>query len=165
MRPPLSRSFVYPRVRLADVALSPYLPALSLTLLPLSSPSPPPPLSSSTSRTRTRPATVRSDLFQHRLWLPQPPQDDAPHPWTDVLIPLSDFTLTNSGDLSATQLDMLRTEVRTVGISVLGPLEGRYELGVERIDAVRLEGDEARRAREGRLEGLPEQRDAEGDKL
>ncbi|KPV74036.1 uncharacterized protein RHOBADRAFT_45333 [Rhodotorula graminis WP1] len=108
---------------------------------------------------------VRSDLFQHRLWLPSPPTDTSPHSWTDVLIPFSDFALTNSGDLSATQLDMLRTEVRTVGISVLGPLEGRYELGVERIDAVRLEGDEAQRAREGRLEGLPEQRGADGEKL
>lgn len=68
---------------------------------------------------------VRSDLFQHRLWLPNPATDEAPHEWTDVLIPFSDFTLTNSGDLSAQQMEMLRTRVRTVGISVLGPKEGR----------------------------------------
>jgi NADH dehydrogenase [ubiquinone] 1 alpha subcomplex assembly factor 1 len=69
--------------------------------------------------------TVRSDLFQHRLWLPNPATDDAPHAWTDVLIPFSDFTLTNSGDLSEQQIEMMRTKVRTIGISVLGPKEGR----------------------------------------
>lgn len=68
---------------------------------------------------------VRSDLFQHRLWLPTPPSVDAPHEWTDLVIPFTDFTLTNSGDLSELQIEMLRTKVRTVGISVLGPLEGR----------------------------------------
>lgn len=42
-----------------------------------------------------------------------------------MIIPLSDFTLTNSGMLSEKQLGMLRSAVRTVGISVLGPKEGR----------------------------------------
>lgn len=73
----------------------------------------------------TRFEPVRSDLFQHRLWLPTPPTDEAPHEWTNVLIPFSDFTLTNSGDLSEKQMEMLRSRVRTVGISVLGPGEGR----------------------------------------
>ncbi|KAK4047326.1 hypothetical protein OIV83_005504 [Microbotryomycetes sp. JL201] len=79
---------------------------------------------------------VRSDLFQHRLWLPSPVTPDAPHEFTNVLIPFSDFTLTNSGDLSEKQIEMMRTRIRTVGISVLGPKEGRYELGIESIDAV-----------------------------
>ncbi|GAA6022861.1 hypothetical protein JCM10207_001426 [Rhodosporidiobolus poonsookiae] len=102
---------------------------------------------------------VRSDLFQHRLWLPQPASEDAPHEWTDVLIPWSDFALTNSGDLSGQQLEMLRTEVRTVGISVLGPQEGRYELGIESIDAVSVDPS--------RLEelNLPPQKDASGNPL
>ncbi|GJN93382.1 hypothetical protein Rhopal_006436-T1 [Rhodotorula paludigena] len=104
---------------------------------------------------------VRSDLFQHRLWLPSPASDSAPHEWTDVLIPFSDFTLTNSGDLSAQQLDMLRTRVRTVGISVLGPKEGRYELGIEAIDAVAV--DDPSRARE--LGYLPPQKGADGHAL
>ncbi|TNY21138.1 complex I intermediate-associated protein 30-domain-containing protein [Rhodotorula diobovata] len=104
---------------------------------------------------------VRSDLFQHRLWLPSPPTDSAPHEWTDVLIPFDDFTLTNSGDLSATQLEMLRTGVRTVGISVLGPAEGRYELGVEAIDAVSVEPGELERWREK----LPPQKGADGGPL
>lgn len=78
---------------------------------------------------------VRSDLFQHRLWLPPAPPlpanapidtPELPHEWTNVLIPFADFTLTNSGDLSQVQIEMLRTKVRTVGISVLGPGEGRY---------------------------------------
>ncbi|KAL8279554.1 hypothetical protein RQP46_008116 [Phenoliferia psychrophenolica] len=97
---------------------------------------------------------VRSDLFQHRLWLPPTPtspspspsspsstpstpeSDQHPHQWTSILIPLADFTLTNSGDLSEVQIEMLRSRIRTVGISVLGPMEGRYELGIESIEAV-----------------------------
>ncbi|SGY15473.1 BQ5605_C013g07377 [Microbotryum silenes-dioicae] len=83
--------------------------------------------------------TVRSDLFQHRLWLPSPTSPEAPHEWCDVLIPLEDFALTNSGDMSELQIEMYRAKVRTVGISVLGPKQGRYELGIESIDAVSLD--------------------------
>ncbi|GAA5866297.1 hypothetical protein JCM1840_004074 [Sporobolomyces johnsonii] len=101
---------------------------------------------------------VRSDLFQHRLWLPAPASDDAPHEWTDVLIPFSDFTLTNSGDLSAQQMEMLRSKVRTIGISVLGPKEGRYELGIESIDAVSLDPSRAES-----YDNLPQQKDAQGN--
>ena len=95
---------------------------------------------SSIHLTRTN-LPVRSDLFQHRLWLPSPPPSSPsevahPHRWTSILIPLADFTLTNSGDLSEVQIEMLRSRIRTVGISVLGPMEGRYELGIEAIDAV-----------------------------
>ena len=68
---------------------------------------------------------VRTDLFQHRLWLPEPASESDPHTWTDVLIPFSDFALTNSGELSAHQIEMMRQKVRSVGISVLGPKEGR----------------------------------------
>lgn len=121
------------------------------------------PVAAVSSRSSADPApdAVRSDLFQHRLWLPSPPTDSAPHEWTDVLIPFDDFTLTNSGDLSATQLEMLRTGVRTVGISVLGPAEGRYELGVEAIDAVSVEPGELERWREK----LPPQKGADGGPL
>ncbi|KDE04400.1 hypothetical protein MVLG_05190 [Microbotryum lychnidis-dioicae p1A1 Lamole] len=82
---------------------------------------------------------VRSDLFQHRLWLPSPTSPEAPHEWCDVLIPLEDFALTNSGDMSELQIEMYRAKARTVGISVLGPKQGRYELGIESIDAVSLD--------------------------
>lgn len=117
---------------------------------------------------------VRSDLFQHRLWLPPPPPNqDDPHQWSDVFIAFRDFTLTNSGDLSETQIEMLRSRVRTIGISVLGPKEGRfvspihhfdfllekltllffafrtpsrYELGIEAIDAVSLDPSQKSKA-------------------
>merc|ERR1711939_224744 len=79
---------------------------------------------------------VRSDLFQHRLWPPTPASAESPHEWSDVLVPLADFTLTNSGNMSETQISMMREKIRTVGVSVLGPKEGRFELGIERIDAV-----------------------------
>ena len=72
-----------------------------------------------------RSPAVRTDLFQHRLWLPEPAAESDPHSWTDVLIPFSDFALTNSGELSAHQIEMMRQKVRSVGISVLGPKEGR----------------------------------------
>lgn len=42
-----------------------------------------------------------------------------------MIIPLNDFTLTNSGMLSEKQMTMMRNAIRTVGISVLGPKEGR----------------------------------------
>ena len=44
---------------------------------------------------------------------------------------------------------MLRSKIRTVGISVLGPREGRYELGVESIDAVSEEEVARSRGAEG----------------
>ncbi|SCV70176.1 BQ2448_1570 [Microbotryum intermedium] len=90
---------------------------------------------------------VRSDLFQHRLWLPSPSSPEAPHEWCDVLIPFDDFALTNSGDMSELQIEMYRAKVRTVGISVLGPRQGRYELGIESIDAVSLDEAQADLAR------------------
>lgn len=71
---------------------------------------------------------VRSDLFQHRLWLPTPASAESPHEWSDVLVPLADFTLTNSGNMSETQISMMREKIRTVGVSVLGPKEGRCVL-------------------------------------
>lgn len=48
---------------------------------------------------------VRSDLFQHRLWLGDPGE------WQDVLVPFQDFTLTNAGTLSETQIEMFREKV------------------------------------------------------
>lgn len=85
------------------------------------------------------PPSVRTDLFQHRLWLPEPASDSDPHDWTDVLIPFSDFALTNSGELSAHQLEMMRQKIRSVGISVLGPKEGRSVRG-QRADGLKGSG-------------------------
>lgn len=83
---------------------------------------------------------VQSDLFQHRLWLPNPSSPEAPHEFTDILIPFSDFTLTNSGDLSEIQIEMLRSRIRTVGVSVLGPKIGRYVLPLALIPEL-IEGE------------------------
>jgi len=80
---------------------------------------------------------VQSDLFQHRLWLGEPGK------WQDVLVPFSDFTLTNTGALSETQIEMFREKVRTVGISVLGPGEGPFELGIESFECVNVEDKES----------------------
>ncbi|GAA99396.1 hypothetical protein E5Q_06094 [Mixia osmundae IAM 14324] len=73
---------------------------------------------------------VQSDLFQHRLILGEVGK------WEDVLVAFDHFTLINSGDLSETQISMMREKIRTVGISVLGPAEGDYELGIESFEAV-----------------------------
>lgn len=50
-------------------------------------------------------SVVRSDLFQHRLWLGEPGK------WQDVLVPFQDFALTNAGTLSETQIEMFREKV------------------------------------------------------
>ena len=44
--------------------------------------------------------------------------------------------------MSETQIEMYREKVRTVGISVLGPGEGPFELGIESFDCVNVEGRE-----------------------
>lgn len=57
-------------------------------------------------------------------------------------IPLSSFVLTNSGEIVDTQMEMRRSHIRTIGISLLGGksgIEGPYELGIENIRAVNTE--------------------------
>ncbi|KAN0063156.1 hypothetical protein ACQY0O_004320 [Thecaphora frezii] len=58
---------------------------------------------------------VTSDLFQHRLYLDESKGSD----WQTVLIPLDDFVLTNTGQVSSSQVSMMREKVRTVGISAV----------------------------------------------
>lgn len=92
---------------------------------------------------------VRSDLFQHRLPIPT---NVSPTSWITLNIPLSSFVLTNSGSLSETQIPMMTSRVRTVGLSLLGGgrealpddelnvgVEGRFELGIKSIQAVHRE--------------------------
>jgi NADH dehydrogenase [ubiquinone] 1 alpha subcomplex assembly factor 1 len=67
---------------------------------------------------------------------------------TECQVPFSEFTLTNAGEMTERQVEMDREKVRTVGISILGPGQGNYELGVERIDCVNvLAEDEEERKR------------------
>lgn len=50
--------------------------------------------------------------------------------------------LTNTGDVVASQAEMLRERIRTIGISFLGGnsgVEGPYELGIEHIRAINSE--------------------------
>jgi len=72
---------------------------------------------------------VSTDIFQHRLWLGDTDE------WQDVLIPLSDFALTNKGQIVNNQFEMPRDSIRTVGISVLEK-PGPYELGILKVDCV-----------------------------
>lgn len=70
-------------------------------------------------------------LYQHRLWL----HHDVGTDWQSILVPFDDFTLTAQGNVVENQIGMFRNRVRTIGISVLGPGEGPFDL---RIAAFRL---------------------------
>lgn len=72
---------------------------------------------------------ISTDIFQHRLWLGKVGE------WEDVLIPFSNFALTNKGEVMKNQFEMPRDEIRTIGISVLEK-PGVYELGLEKVDCV-----------------------------
>ncbi|CAG8784877.1 4737_t:CDS:2, partial [Gigaspora margarita] len=56
---------------------------------------------------------VISDLFQHRLFLRKPGE------WETIMIPFTDFILTNHGVIQEPQIEMYRERVRTIGISLL----------------------------------------------
>ena len=78
-----------------------------------------------------------------------------------MLVPLSDFTLTNTGTLSEVQIEMYREKVRTIGISVLGPGEGDFELGLRSFECVNVEVEERDELEEGRRRQAIQQ--GEGD--
>ncbi|PWZ00453.1 NADH:ubiquinone oxidoreductase complex I intermediate-associated protein 30 [Testicularia cyperi] len=58
---------------------------------------------------------VTSDLFQHRLYLDESKGSD----WQTILIPFDDFVLTNTGQVSDSQVSMMREKIRTVGVSAV----------------------------------------------
>ncbi|KAB5595777.1 Complex I intermediate-associated protein 30 [Ceratobasidium theobromae] len=73
---------------------------------------------------------IQTDLWQHRLYF----QTDGQ--WENIMIPLSNFVLTNQGDLVPHQVKMMSEKVRSIGVSILGGVsktQGRYELGIESI--------------------------------
>ncbi|RCI02937.1 hypothetical protein CU098_004345 [Rhizopus stolonifer] len=76
---------------------------------------------------------VKTDLFQHRLFLRTPGQ------WETVMIPFKDFILTNNGMIQEDQIDMFREKVKTVGISLMDRQEGPFEIEVEWIKAMNTE--------------------------
>ncbi|KAG8932038.1 hypothetical protein FRC02_001727 [Tulasnella sp. 418] len=80
---------------------------------------------------------VQSDLWQHRLYLRKDGE------WEDVLIPFSSFILTNSGEAVSSDMTMMREQIRSIGISLLGGkanVQGPFELG---IDSIGLTNDKA----------------------
>ncbi|RKP14582.1 NADH:ubiquinone oxidoreductase intermediate-associated protein 30 [Piptocephalis cylindrospora] len=75
---------------------------------------------------------VKTDLFQHRLYLKTPRPGQGGDGWQDVHIPWASFVLTNNGRVLSQQMTMLRERVRSVGISVAdGPtVEGLFALDI-----------------------------------
>ena len=82
---------------------------------------------------------LRTDLFQHRLFLPPSnastsstaaidPLSGPPASFTALHLPLPEFVLTNSGQISDHQIAMMTSRIRTVGFSLLGG--GRGEDGM-----------------------------------
>ncbi len=49
-------------------------------------------------------------------------------------IPIKDFTLTAHGELVRERIDMFREKVKTVGISVIGPGEGSFDVRIKEIN-------------------------------
>ncbi|GAA5811140.1 hypothetical protein MFLAVUS_004569 [Mucor flavus] len=76
---------------------------------------------------------VKTDLFQHRLFLRTPGQ------WETVMIPFKDFILTNNGMIQEDQIEMFRQKVKTVGISLMDRQEGPFEIQVEWIKSMNTE--------------------------
>ncbi|CEG69044.1 hypothetical protein RMATCC62417_16188 [Rhizopus microsporus] len=76
---------------------------------------------------------VKTDLFQHRLFLRTPGQ------WETVMIPFKDFILTNNGMIQEEQIEMFREKVRTVGISLMDRQEGPFNIEIDWIKAMNTE--------------------------
>lgn len=77
---------------------------------------------------------ILTDLWQHRLYFQR--NDGS---WEDIFIPFNNFVRTNSGEMSAEQIEMYRERVRSIGISLLGGnsgAAGHYELGIDSISIV-----------------------------
>lgn len=65
-----------------------------------------------------------TDLFQHRLFLHHPGE------WETVVIPLSDFVMTNWGVIQDGS-ELNKSEVKTVGVGLLDKQYGPYSLKVD----------------------------------
>ncbi|KAI3404685.2 hypothetical protein KGF56_002519 [Candida oxycetoniae] len=65
-----------------------------------------------------------TDLFQHRLFLNHPGQ------WETVVIPLSDFVMTNWGVIQDGS-ELNKSEIKTIGIGLLDKQYGPYSLKID----------------------------------
>jgi NADH dehydrogenase [ubiquinone] 1 alpha subcomplex assembly factor 1 len=70
---------------------------------------------------------VPTDLHQHRLWAKRPGE------WETILISTSDFVRTNHGNIAEPQSDLLRRQVKTIGLSLVDRVPGPFDLRVERM--------------------------------
>lgn len=71
---------------------------------------------------------LETDLYQHRLFLTPPASTEAGGAWEDVTLKWNDFTLTNNGQIQETQVSMDKYRLKTIGISVLDRLPGKFKL-------------------------------------
>ncbi|KAI1321031.1 hypothetical protein EDD11_008612 [Mortierella claussenii] len=78
---------------------------------------------------------VPTDLYQHRLFLKTPGE------WETVLIPFTDFILTNRGFIQENQIEIFRERVKNVGVSIIDRKSGPFELEIEAISAVNVGSD------------------------
>ncbi|BFZ56625.1 hypothetical protein PYCC9005_003672 [Savitreella phatthalungensis] len=72
---------------------------------------------------------LQTDLYQHRLFLKTPGQ------WETLLLPFDDFTLTNNGQVQESQVAMDKYRLKTIGISVLDRLPGKFSLEIASCEA------------------------------
>ncbi|CCG82157.1 Complex I intermediate-associated protein 30, mitochondrial [Taphrina deformans PYCC 5710] len=74
---------------------------------------------------------LETDLYQHRVFL----TSQGTGTWENVTLKWNDFTLTNNGQIQEKQVAMDKYRLKTVGISVLDRLPGKFELDVQWIRA------------------------------
>lgn len=74
---------------------------------------------------------LETDLYQHRLFL----TTQGTGEWEDITLKWNEFTLTNNGQIQENQVDMDKYRLKTVGISVLDRLPGKFQLDIQWINA------------------------------
>lgn len=72
---------------------------------------------------------LETDLYQHRLFL------TGTKEWETVTLKWNDFTLTNNGQIQESQVEMDKYRLKTIGVSVLDRLPGKFELDLQWIRA------------------------------
>ncbi|ORY85668.1 complex I intermediate-associated protein 30-domain-containing protein [Protomyces lactucae-debilis] len=80
---------------------------------------------------------LATDLYQHRLFLRTPGE------WEHVVLPFDDFTLTNNGQIQDHQVAMDKYRLKTIGVSILDRMPGKFKLDIKWIRAANLAGQAA----------------------
>jgi NADH dehydrogenase [ubiquinone] 1 alpha subcomplex assembly factor 1 len=80
---------------------------------------------------------LATDLYQHRLFLRTPGE------WEHVVLPFDDFTLTNNGQIQDHQVAMDKYRLKTIGVSILDRMPGKFKLDIKWIRAANLAGQSA----------------------